>query len=224
MDIDSVFESNNKPKKQNNLKLTSSALDPKLKSRHRLKYEAQVKVIREQLGSLEDIRQSLGLSRRKICQLLMVDPSAWTRWTRRGDDAPPHIYRSLQWYMAINDKFPGLGNPYWLSSVAHGSISALQVKPSPTINSLIEKHQESSLASKVDSPMKHNQDPKTPSNLHEKPRILEALFTEELYTQIADLQDALKITRKDLKYLKARWRAFLVFILIVPFALYFLLK
>ncbi len=33
----------------------------------------------------------------------MVDPSAWTRWSKQGR-APAHIYRSLQWYMALIDK------------------------------------------------------------------------------------------------------------------------
>src|SRR4051812_48315320 len=61
------------------------SLDRRAKSSHRMHYEAQVEVIRRQLGDLKKIRQNLGLSQRKICQLLMVDPSAWTRWTKQGD-------------------------------------------------------------------------------------------------------------------------------------------
>jgi hypothetical protein len=40
----------------------------------RMVYEAQVLVIKKQLGSLEKIRTHLGLSQRKMSQLLMVDP------------------------------------------------------------------------------------------------------------------------------------------------------
>lgn len=89
-------------------------LDRKVKSSHRMHYEAQVEVIKRQLGDLEQIRQSLGLSQRKICQLLMVDPSAWTRWTKQGDQAPPHIYRALQWYMILQEKLPGLTPQYFV--------------------------------------------------------------------------------------------------------------
>ena len=49
-------------------------------SPQRMKYEAQVQVIRSRIGGLEVVRARLGLSQRKICQLLMVDPSAWNRW------------------------------------------------------------------------------------------------------------------------------------------------
>ncbi|MBK7842626.1 MAG: hypothetical protein IPJ71_02865 [Bdellovibrionales bacterium] len=73
----------------------------------RLKYEAETAVIQKKIGHLEDIRNSLGLSRRKMAQLLLVDPSAWTRWTKNEDSAPPHIFRALQWYMALIDKQPG---------------------------------------------------------------------------------------------------------------------
>lgn len=79
----------------------------KTKSSHRMIYESEVTVIKRQLGGLEQIRQSLGLSQRKICQLLMVDPSAWTRWLKT-DGAPPHIYRALQWYLQLMDKHPSL--------------------------------------------------------------------------------------------------------------------
>lgn len=85
----------------------------------RIRYEAEVELIRKKLGDLESIRESLGLSRRKMCQLLMVDPSAWTRWTNGTTKVPPHIYRALQWYLAINEKYPGLGSAYWLSSLAN---------------------------------------------------------------------------------------------------------
>lgn len=86
----------------------------KTKSSHRIHYEAQVEVIKRQLGDLEKIRGDLGLSQRKICQLLMVDPSAWTRWTKKGESAPPHIYRALQWYAILQEKIPGLTPQYFV--------------------------------------------------------------------------------------------------------------
>ena len=74
----------------------------------RMKYQAERGVIAKKLGNIEDIREELGLSKRKICQLLLVDPSSWTRWSKPEEDAPPYIYRSLQWYLALIDK-----NPEW---------------------------------------------------------------------------------------------------------------
>ncbi len=69
-------------------------------------YPDERKQIIQEIGDLETIRKSLGLSRRKICKLLLVDPSSWTRWTKEGRDAPAYIYRSLQWCLAIMDKYP----------------------------------------------------------------------------------------------------------------------
>lgn len=91
-------------------------LGPRSKTSLRMHYEAQVSVIQKQLGNLEDIRGNLGLSQRKMSQLLMVDPSSWTRWTRKGDEAPPHIWRALQWYLALIEKLPGLTPQYFIST------------------------------------------------------------------------------------------------------------
>jgi hypothetical protein len=82
------------------------ASDSRGKTALRLRYDAELKLIRARVGSLEDIRGKLGLSRRKICQLLLVDPSAWTRWTSAGGDAPPHIYRALEWYLLLSERDP----------------------------------------------------------------------------------------------------------------------
>lgn len=87
----------------------------KSKTSLRLNYEAQVQVIKHQVGELEEVRLKLGLSARKMCQLLLVDPSTWTRWTRAGGSAPPHIWRSLQWFLALQEKVPGLTAGYFLS-------------------------------------------------------------------------------------------------------------
>jgi hypothetical protein len=88
--------------------------ETKAKTSTRIFYEAQVEVIKKQLGSLEKIRHDLGLSQRKMGQLLLVDPSAWTRWNRKDEEAPPHIWRALQWYMAMNEKIPGLTPQYFI--------------------------------------------------------------------------------------------------------------
>nr|WP_295902822.1 hypothetical protein [uncultured Bdellovibrio sp.] len=91
-------------------------LGPRSKTSLRMHYEAQVSVIQNQIGNLEEIRGSLGLSQRKMAQLLLVDPSTWTRWTKQGDEAPPHIWRALQWYLALREKIPGLTPQYFIST------------------------------------------------------------------------------------------------------------
>lgn len=83
----------------------------------RMVYEAQSEVIRRQIGELEQVREKLGLNARKICQLLLVDPSAWNRWTRPGNTAPPHIWRALQWYMIVQEKLPGLTPQYFVERI-----------------------------------------------------------------------------------------------------------
>ncbi len=77
------------------------------KSSQRMRYEAEIRLFRSTFGSLEDVRLRLGLSQRKICQLLLVDPSAWTRWGRDESKVPPHIYRALEWYISLAEKDPG---------------------------------------------------------------------------------------------------------------------
>jgi transcriptional regulator with XRE-family HTH domain len=89
-------------------------LSIRAKTSHRMHYEAQVEVIKKQVGDLETVRSQLGLTQRKMAQLLMVDPSAWTRWTRQNDQAPPHIFRALQWYMTLQEKIPGLTPQYFI--------------------------------------------------------------------------------------------------------------
>lgn len=91
--------------------------EPGAKTALRLRYEAEKQVIQQQIGSLETIRQQLGLSRRKICQLLLVDPSAWSRWTRSTQEAPPHIYRALHWYLLLQTQEPALNYRVWLAGI-----------------------------------------------------------------------------------------------------------
>lgn len=84
----------------------SLASNERQKTALRIKYEAEASIIKKKIGDLEGIRKQLGLSQRKMCQLLMVDPSAWSRWTKGGGQVPPHIYRALQWYFALIEKSP----------------------------------------------------------------------------------------------------------------------
>ncbi len=81
------------------------ALDPRKKTSLNLKYQAESQVIRNKIGSIEDVRKDLGVSQRKMAQLLMVDPSSWNRWSKTGK-TPSYIYRSLQWYLALIEKQP----------------------------------------------------------------------------------------------------------------------
>lgn len=89
----------------------------------RLQYEAEARVLRRQMGGIEAIREQLGLNRRKICQLLLIDPSTWTRWVQDEDKVPPHIYKALQWYLISLDKYPML-HPLHQISIAKEGIEA----------------------------------------------------------------------------------------------------
>lgn len=94
-----------------------------------MRYLAEVEIFIKKAGTLEEIRGKLGLSQRKICQLLLVDPSAWTRWTKPDQQAPPHIYRSLQWFLALQDKFPEFKDSFYLAGVmSHNQRSTPETK------------------------------------------------------------------------------------------------
>lgn len=60
---------------------------------------------------LEETRLSLGLSRRQMCLLLKVDPSAWTRWMKSKKGAPLHIHQALGWYMQVIRQNPDIHAP-----------------------------------------------------------------------------------------------------------------
>ncbi len=75
-------------------------------------YSADVLAIQKQIGDLEHVRAELGLSRRKMCQLLMVDPSAWTRWMQ--NPPPAQVWRTLQLYLMVQEKIPGLTPNYFI--------------------------------------------------------------------------------------------------------------
>ncbi len=102
----------------------------RVQSSLRMKYSAEVQLITHKWGRLEDMRKTLGLSQRKICQLLLVDPSAWTRWTRNPefDEAPPHIFRALSWYLLLLDKSPELSPYVFLQTVARPMLPETEIR------------------------------------------------------------------------------------------------
>lgn len=67
------------------------------------------------MDQLENIRIKLGLSRRQICKLLKVDPSAWTRWMKTPAGAPAHVHQSLEWYMKLVEQNPEQNAPQLLA-------------------------------------------------------------------------------------------------------------
>jgi len=96
-------------------------------SAQRMKYSAEVKLIQNQHGDLEAMRRTLGLSQRKMAQLLLVDPSAWTRWTRPNGNPPPHIFRALSWFLLLQEKAPGMTPYHWLQTVARPAVPAQEM-------------------------------------------------------------------------------------------------
>lgn len=98
---------------------------PRARSSLRQRYEAEARVIERRIGGLEAAREMLGLSQRKMAQLLLVDPSAWTRWTQSEQGAPPHVWRALAWYLALQEKYPALDAAFWLQGVARSVAPAV---------------------------------------------------------------------------------------------------
>lgn len=105
-----------------------TALDETTKKERNLRdeYFAEKKRIVEQLGSLDQIRTTLGLNRRQMCRLLLVDPSAWTRWVRT--EAPPHIYQALRWLLELRGIRPDVIGPTNFSTRLDEMQSSMQSK------------------------------------------------------------------------------------------------
>lgn len=105
--------------KKNNRRATSS---------QKMKYTAETQVIKQKWGDIETIRIKLGLSQRKMAQLLMVDPSAWTRWIKNEEQVPPHIYRSLSWFLTLQEKHPEAHPYFWLAGVSQPKLPEAEIK------------------------------------------------------------------------------------------------
>ena len=127
MELEPALNPDNNPSGQSSLIESNSSVH-RSKTALRLKYEAEVKVIRDQIGSIEAVRNQLGLSQRKMCQLLMVDPSTWTRWIKDESRVPPHIYRALQWYLQLIDKRPEWHPQNSFQPIVRGLIPGLSNK------------------------------------------------------------------------------------------------
>jgi hypothetical protein len=114
--------------RQRDLETTSSetALKSALQTRPREQYLLEKDRIIAEIGSLEDVRFRLGLSQRKICQVLLVDPSAWTRWLKTG--APPHIHQALKWLLELKKSNPDIATPSNVSSRLDLVQASLQAK------------------------------------------------------------------------------------------------
>ena len=80
----------------------STDSDLKLRERYLLERDR----IKQQIGNLRQILEVLGVNQRRACQLLLVDPSAWTRWNKT--EAPPHIYQALKWLVMLKKTSPSL--------------------------------------------------------------------------------------------------------------------
>lgn len=98
MDLDwaaSNTDQNNE--KEDNGKKSLSARD---------RNEITASMIKKQIGDIEQVRALMGLNKRKMCELLLIDPSTWTRWTTGKTNPPTWVYRTLQWGLAVMDKHP----------------------------------------------------------------------------------------------------------------------
>ncbi len=78
----------------------------KTKLRHR--YEAEAQEILKKIGTLEEVRGKLRLNQRAMAASLLVDPSAWTRWTTGITSPPPHVVRTLELMLMSLDMHPDL--------------------------------------------------------------------------------------------------------------------
>jgi len=68
--------------------------------------EITASLIQKQIGDIEQVRATIGLNKKRMCELLLIDPSTWTRWTTGKTTPPPWVYRTLQWGLAVMDKHP----------------------------------------------------------------------------------------------------------------------
>lgn len=91
----------------------SELLSPEIRRKER--YRLEVDFLREKIGPLEEVRAQLGLSQRKMSELLLVDPASWSRWVKKGA-APGYIYKSLQWFLALRERHPEVATFAWLQT------------------------------------------------------------------------------------------------------------
>ena len=86
--------------------------------------------IQEEIGDLNQILRTLGINQRRACQLLLVDPSAWTRWNKT--EAPPHVYQALRWLIRLKKTQPEVLGPVDFG----GRLDQMQTKTQAKIGEL----------------------------------------------------------------------------------------
>lgn len=114
--------------KENPGEVSTGAGGRRNKSPLRSSYEKEVLRIQEELGGLEEIRRSLSLSQRQLCLLLMVDPSAWSRWVKGVTKAPPHIWRALEWYCLLQKGHPEYSSKLWTFKHPQATLSQKELQ------------------------------------------------------------------------------------------------
>ena len=106
------------------------------KTKSRGRNEITASLIQKQIGDIEQVRASLGLNKKRMCELLLIDPSTWTRWTTGKTAPPPWLYRTLQWGLAVMDKHPEF-HPLLIRQNTTANSSSLEIKRlSAQINSV----------------------------------------------------------------------------------------
>lgn len=65
------------------------------------KQRLHLEFLKKSIGPLEHLRHRLGLSQRKMSELLLADPTSWSRWIKKPDSMPSTIYQSLFWYLQL---------------------------------------------------------------------------------------------------------------------------
>ena len=156
-------------------------------------YASQVQKIKERLGDLEGIRKNLGMSRRQICQILLVNPSAWTRWTRSPQGAPPHFYRALEWLIYIHSKKT---NHQQNNSFNESSLSSTSIEDIDHSSSEPENTPEKETGSHISQPVYS----KVQNNLTYSLKSLD--FIEKTNQQSDQDLDQINVLKKQVSYLK----------------------
>lgn len=180
----------------------------RVKTSNRMNYEAQVDVIRKQIGDLESIRGKLNLSQRKMAQLLLVDPSAWSRWTALGESAPPHIYRALHWYMTLQEQIPGLNAAYFLQKDTQSIKSELNLLTQEKLQSF-EAEMKNSTKTYIEDLQAHVEELKARTNeiVHQSSKDILKL-EDEVVVLKSDIARAERVAKDNLKQAQREKRKF----------------
>jgi len=183
---------------QENQKSTGPELN-KLSLRER--YLLERDQIRNEIGDLSQILDTLGISQRKACQLLLVDPSAWTRWNKTS--APPHIYQALRWLVQLKKINPEAVGPTDLST----RLDHVQSNTSSKLRILEESlgYLEKKLVLAHQLSSRQTVQPETQSMIREINRLNH--IVEELQEKLDGLSRARRKSKRKKPQQKARARA-----------------